>query len=275
MTYKNLLVHLDDGERANARLDIALHLAKDFDAKLVGLFAKSEQSGPSLVARRASEHLTQAGNAVRAVFEEKAKAAGVDAKWWQLSHGEYAHVVGETAICARYSDLIVLGQHEPEDARVPQELIEEVVLNCGRPVLVIPYIRTTPHVGERVVVAWNASREAARAINDALPLMRRAKSVLVLALHPPRPEIDIGGVPPVDIIEHLADHGVTAQIDRMSVESILPMDAVLSRVSDEDADLLVMGGFGGYGSHPFPWLNRGSNTRHILRQMTVPVLLSH
>lgn len=277
MGYKNILVHLDEGERCGERLGVALRLAQSCGATVTGLFAQSENSGPSLVARRASDHLLAAAQRVREVFEAAAAEAGVTARWWQLSHGEYGHVIGETVICARYTDLVVLGQHEQGgDNRVPPSLVEEVLLNAGRPVLVVPFAGQFPVVGERVIIAWNASREAARAVNDAIPVMKHAKSVLVLALHPPRDTVaDSGAVPQVDILEHLASHGIEAKRERMTVQNILPMDAVLSRASDEGSDLLVMGGFGGYSAGAFPLFNRGSNTRHILRQMTIPVLMSH
>ena len=185
-------------------------------------------------------------------------------------------MIAETVICCRYVDLAVFGQFDPNgDNRVPQDLIEEVVLNAGRPILVVPYAGRFPRVAERPVIAWNGSREAARAVNDALPLLQQAQSVLLLALHGQPGAGEGGDVPQVDIREHLASHGVQVIQERMTITSMLPMDAVLSRASDHGADLLVMGGFGGYGASLFPLFGRGSNTRHILRQMTLPVLLSH
>ncbi|WP_029010014.1 universal stress protein [Azospirillum halopraeferens] len=276
MALKNILVHLDDGERSAERLDLAVRLAGVHGARLTGLFAQSETLGPGLVARRPSDRLVDAAERAKAAFTARTAEAGVPAKWWQLAHGEYGHVIGETVICSRYCDLAVLGQHDPEaPARVPSQLTEEVILHAGRPVLAVPYAGTFAHVGHRVVVAWNASREAARAINDAIPLMQGAKSVLVLALHGHHGTGEKGPVPQVDIVDHLAAHGIAATQERMTVEDMMPMDAVLNRISDEGADLLVMGGFGGYGSGPFGLFGRGANTRHILRQMTVPVLFSH
>jgi len=271
MTVKHLLVHLDGSDRASVRLNLAINLAKRFGARLTGLFAQSETSGPSLVARRASEHLKRAAEDVRRVFEAKTGEAGVAGVWWQLEHGEYSHVLTETVICSRYADLAILGQHNSaSDAKVPGELVEEVILNAGRPVLVVPFAGDFQDTGQRVIVAWNGSRESARALGDAVPLMESAKSVLILALHAARPE-DVTGVPPVNVVSHLETHGIMASLERMTVENMGLMDVVLNRASDDGADLLVMGGHGNYG---FPFLARGGNTRHILRQMTVPVLMS-
>ncbi len=276
MSYTNLLVHLDDSDRCEERLDLALTLAQRHGAALTGLFAQSEVSGAGVVARRASSTLIQAAERARERFEGKCREAGASCRWWQLSHGEYGHVIAETVICSRYVDLAIFGQHDPRgENRVPQDLIEEVVLNAGRPVLVVPYAGRFEQFGDRPVIAWNGSREAARAVNDALPLLKQAKSVLLLAFHTQPGAGEGGDVPQVDILEHLASHGVKAEQERLTISSMTPMDAVLSRASDHGADLLVMGGFGGYGGSLFPLFGRGSNTRQILRQMTLPVMLSH
>lgn len=275
MPLKHLLVHLDSGARSAIRLDLAITMAKQHGARLTALFAQSETSSSSLVARRASDHLRQAIATAQAEFTEKTAAAGVTGQWWQLEHGEYSHIISETVFCSRYADLVIVGQHDhtAEDSnRVPQELLEEVIQHAGRPVLVVPFAGSYSHVGQRVVIAWNGSREAARAVGDAIPMIQGAKSVQVLALHAHRPSEETGAVPQVDIIDHLACHGIAARIERMTADSIAPMDAVLARAADEAADLLVMGGYGNYG---FSLLSRGRNTRHILRQMTLPVLMSH
>ncbi|WP_448208254.1 universal stress protein [Azospirillum sp. sgz302134] len=276
MSYTNLLVHLDDSERCEERLNLALTLAQSHGATLTGLFAQSETAGVGVVARRASPALVQAAERVKEVFEGKAREAGVTTRWWQLSHGEYGHVMSETVICCRYVDLAIFGQHDSKgDNRVPPDLIEEVVLNSGRPILVVPHAGSFNQFAERPVIAWNGSREAARAVNDALPLLKQAKSVLLLAFHVQSGAGEGGNVPQVDILEHLASHGVKASQERLTISTMTPMDAALSRASDHGADLLVMGGFGGYGGSLFPLFGRGSNTRQILRQMTLPVLLSH
>lgn len=276
MSYTNLLVHLDDTDRCEERLTLALSLAQSHGATLTGLFAQSETSGAGIVTRRAGPALLQAAERAKESFEAKAQEAGVTCRWWQLGHGEYGHVIAETTICCRYVDLAIFGQHDANgDNRVPQDLIEEVVLNAGRPILVVPHAGRFPRLGDRPVIAWNGSREAARVVNDALPLLKRATSVLLLAFHTHPGGGEGGNVPQVDILEHLASHGVTAEQERLTISTMTPMDAVLSRASDHGADLLVMGGFGGYGGSLFPLFGRGSNTRQILRQMTLPVLLSH
>lgn len=272
MTMKHLLVHVDASERASARLAFAVALAQRFQARLTGLFAQKESYGPSLVARRASDRLLEAMDAARAGFEAATRDAGVTGQWWQVEHGEHTNVVTQTVICARYADLAILGQHDPNASVVPEDMVEQVLLNSGRPVLVFPSIGRYGAPGRKTLIAWNGSREAARALNDAIPFMQGAEHVTVLAVHAGAEPPDAGNVPKVDITEHLRAHGIEAKFERLPLAEIAFADALLNRCYETDADLLVMGGHGQYG---FPMLYRGSNTRHILRTMTLPTLLSH
>ncbi|MBY0430452.1 MAG: universal stress protein, partial [Rhodospirillales bacterium] len=166
MTIKDILVHMDSGERAAIRLDLAITLARRFDARVFGLFAQVERSAPSLVARKASDALRAAGARAETMFLEKTEAAGVRAKWQALAQGEYSFVIRETIICARFADLVILGQHDREHdgTLVPDELPEQVILHSGRPVLMVPYAGEFTDAGRRVMVAWNAGRESARAV---------------------------------------------------------------------------------------------------------------
>lgn len=270
---KDILVHIDDSERCAARLDIAVGLAKTFGARLTGLFARNESHRPSAVAHKASDQLTTARDAARAKFTQACAAAGITWRWWQLAHGEPGHVVSETMFCARYADLVVMGQYEPKSKLVPEEMVEHVILHCGRPVLVVPHTGSFPTVGERIALAWNAGKEAVRALNDAKPLMAAAKSVTVLSLRGPADEgaASMGEVPQVDIIDHLAACGITASAERLAGEHIGKMDMLLSRLCDLGADLVVMGAHGHYGLS----LKRGTGTRYVLAHMTVPVLMSN
>lgn len=272
MSIKHLLVHVDASERSAARLDFAVALAQRFQARLTGLFAQKESSGPSLVARRASDHLLKAMADTQARFEAATAAAGLQAEWWQVEHGEHTNVVTQTVICARYADLAILGQHDPDASVVPEDLVEQVLLNSGRPVLVFPHIGRYGPPGRKTLIAWNGSREAARAVNDAIPFMQSTEEVTILAVHAGVEAPDAGKVPQVDIVAHLRAHGIEATFERLPLSEIAFADAVLNRCYETDSDLLVMGGYGQYG---WPTLYRGSNTRHILRTMTLPALLSH
>ncbi|MDO8607655.1 MAG: universal stress protein [Phaeospirillum sp.] len=270
---KDILVHMDDGDRCGTRLDAAIGLARQHGARLTGLFARNETHKPSAIAHQASEMLSTARDAARALFTERVAAAGVNGRWWQLAHGDPGHVLSETMFCARYADLVVMGQIEPKANRVPEDLVEHTILNCGRPVLVIPHTGSFATIGERIAIAWNAGKEAVRALNDAKPLMAMAKSVTVLSMHAQqeRGASTMGEVPHVDIIDHLATCGIKAEGERLAGEHIGKMDMLLSRLCDLGADLVVMGAHGQYGLS----LKRGTGTRYVLAHMTVPVLMSN
>jgi nucleotide-binding universal stress UspA family protein len=269
---KDILVHVDSSERSRLRVEVAANLARQFGARLTGLFAQVDSHRPAATARMASDGLKQAADTASKMFAEVTEGSGLATQWWQLPHGEPGFVSAETMFCARYFDLVVMGQHEAGSTQ-PDDLAEQTVLNCGRPVLVLPYAGTFRHVGSRAVVAWNAGREATRAIHDSMPLLVAAKEVTVLSMRA-RQDDEIGRIgqlPPINIMDHLAQQGVNAQGEFLPDEDIGKMDMLLSRSFDLGADLLVMGAHGQYGLARL----RGSGTRYVLKHMTLPVLMSH
>jgi len=203
-------------------------------------------------------------------FEHISGLRGVSAEW-----REFPEAVGvDAAVHARYADLAILGQLDP-DSDEPDTIRprpEHVALASGRPILVVPYAGNFPNLGRRIVIGWNASREAARAVNDAMPLLAAAEIVTVLIIDPRDGPRAHGELPGVDISLHLARHGVKAEIER-TVSADLPIgEALLSRAADLGADLLVMGA---YGHSRARELLLGGATRSLLRSMTLPVLMSH
>jgi nucleotide-binding universal stress UspA family protein len=273
MSLKHLLVHVDGSERTAERLGLALTLSKRFGARLTGLFAESGQLGPSIVARRNPEDVARVMAGTRASFEARAAAAGVEAEWWQIEEADYADIVGWTVRCTRYADLAIFGQHEhqAEGERVPADLVDQVLRDGGRPVLVVPSLGRYPDLGKRVLVAWTGSREAARALNDALPFLERADEVLVLSIQRPSAGEGGGRLPPVHVLPHLRAHGIEARYERAFTEETSVADQVLNRAADFGADLTVMGAHepGGLPVRP-----HADTTRDLLKTMTTPMLLS-
>lgn len=268
--YKDILVHLDGGERDPLRIEAACDIAKRFGGRLTGLFARSEHLRSNAMARQASEAFEKAAKHSEDQFNAATKGAGVTSRWWRLAHGEPGHVLGETTISARFHDLVVLGQyHEGKDA--PEELVEQVIMQSGRPVLILPSVGLYPTLGTNVLVAWNGGREAARALHDAMPLIEQAANVEVLTVRPPAKVPAGTALPPLNILDHLAAHGVKVTKEVLGGEDIGIMDLILSRAFDQGADLLVMGAHGGY---QLPFF-KGAGTRHILKHMTLPVLMAH
>lgn len=274
MTIKHILVHLDSSPHTQARVDAAVGLAKQHGALLRGLFAQPDRQSSSIIARRSSEHLAEAASRAETLLRGAAGDAGVPCEFHALAHGEYNHVIRETIIWSRFADLTVMGQFDRDEAdgSAPEELAEQVVLNSGRPLLVIPFAGSFPTIGKRVAIAWNAEREASRALADSLPLLKNASEVTVITVltqanagHP----ADGGRI---TVQDHLAQHGIKSEASHFTVSDIGAMDALLARAIDAGADLMVMGAHGHYG---FPFLHRGGGTRHVLRTAPMPLLLSH
>ncbi|MSP80209.1 MAG: universal stress protein [Rhodospirillales bacterium] len=177
------------------------------------------------------------------------------------------------ALSARYADLAVVGQRNSDDDELEMDKMpDRFILSAGRPVLSVPYAGAFPKVGQTAVVAWDASRLATRAVNDALPILRRAAKVHLLAINPEGGREGHGEVPCADIAHHLARHGVKAEASSLRVNDIEVGDALLSRASDFGADLIVMGA---YGHARWRELVLGGVTRHLLQHMTAPVFMSH
>lgn len=270
MTLRNILVHLDAGERSAARLNLAIGLAARDGARLLGLFAQlGSPHQVGVVASWPSETYRQAAETSHQRFAAATQGLAL-AEWRDVNRGGATEITDRVIAASRHVDLAILGQHAPDgDAPLPADLAEQVVLNAGRPVLVVPYIGAPDSLGERAIVAWNASREAARALNDALPLLPPHARMLLMSVQS-SPDTDEDLTP--DIVHHLRLHGVEPTVEALQAGGIGLMDQLLNRLADIGGDLLIMGAYGHYG---FPQLARGSGTRYILGHMTAPVLFSH
>ena len=191
---------------------------------------------------------------------------------WQLQkvpHVDLARVVMERG---RAADLIVAAQTDPDwDLSPLMDFPERLALESGRPVLIIPYAGHYASIGRRVVIAWNAGRESARATFDALPLLQGADSVHILEIKD-RGDASSSLAPDTSIAAALGRHGIKPEVRTSVAADISVGDEILSRAADLEADLLVMGA---YGHSRFRELVFGGTTRQIARHMTLPTLLSH
>lgn len=278
MALKDLLVHIDNSKASAGRVDAAVRLAAEHEAHLTGLYVlPGEAAVPAFVEAQIPEdlleeqrqaELARAGEAEKA-FNAAADRAGISSEWRCVEGA----VDPTLSLHARYVDLVIIGQADESDSFSMMEgEVEHGVLNIGRPVLVIPYIGAAETIGKRVMVAWNASREAMRAIHDALPLLERAKEVHVLSIDPERGSAGDGDLPGADISLHLARHGIKARAAFTEAREISVGDTLLSRAADKQVDLIVMGA---YGHSRYRELVLGGVTRHLLQSMTVPLLMSH
>lgn len=279
MPIKDILVHLDGGAPAAGRLALAAGLARRHGAHLVGLFvvdvitpALGGAEGGAALAQLIDQMRNDAletGRGVEAAFAATLSREGIAGEW-RLAEGATQELV---ALHGRYADLLVLGQADPEaDATAGAAVVSAALFGTGRPVLVVPHSGRFDAVGRRVLVGWNASREASRAVHDALPLLAGAELVTIAAVNPRRGLGAHGDEPGADIARHLARHGVTVQVEHSTAPEIGAGDILLNRAADLSADLLVVGA---YGHSRLREMFLGGVTRTLLQQMTVPVLLSH
>lgn len=270
MSLKNLLVHLDQGERTVARLAIAADLAREHKARLVGAFGQRGQAPQiGLVSAWPSEEYANARDASKAMFD-KLTADLPSAEWHDINRGSDAQIMRHIIDLSRHADMVVLGQRD-EQAKscLPEQMVGDVILESGRPVLVIPFAGDFARIGRHPLIAWGNAREAARALNDALPLIQHCDEATVLSFSARTEE---GESSCAGVARHLADHGIRSKTEILLVEDFGIMDMLLNRVTDRGADLLVMGAHGHIG---FPFISRGAGTRYILAHMTVPVLMSN
>ncbi len=273
--YKDILVHVDSSPSVNHRSAAAIAVATRFDAHVTGLYVMEPIQMPAYAeiaigadlveqSQRAWEQLAaEAGQA----FDDTMKRAGIASEWRTTRGYPGASVIDH----GHYSDLVVVGQADPgAPDDVSDGLADDVVMEAGRPVMVVPYIGARETIGRRILVAWNGSREAVRAIHDAMGFLKAADAVIVMSVNPPGDESrHIAGA---DISRHLARHGVKAQANSTVSRDVDVGDTLLSRAADEDVDLVVMGA---YGHSRFRERVLGGATRDMLQHMTVPVLMSH
>jgi nucleotide-binding universal stress UspA family protein len=273
VTLKHVVVHIDRSAQCAVRLDLAVDLVRRFDATLTGLFAENDPHVMTVAALDPAGALAADAAEASACFRRRIEAHSMRSDWQTVMTASDDALIRQTLRVARNADLVILGQRDPAsaDVRVPADMVERVILESGRPILVVPYAGRFTNLGKRTLIAWNGGREAARALNDALPILRSAEYVTLLAINP-EPEQRPDENRFACVIRHLRAHGIVAHLETQRVEDIDSMDMLLSRLADEGIDLLVMGAYGRYAA---PLLHRGGSTRHILRHMTVPVLMSH
>jgi nucleotide-binding universal stress UspA family protein len=285
MALKDILVHLDASPRSGVRLAAAADLALRHGAHLTALFV-IEQPSPALFygdpagfvdARLIDEMMDKIreramvdARRVEQSFRERLRRDGIEGEW-RLGEGVVSEMV---ALHARYADLAILGQHDPDNITLATaaQVAAGTLLSSGRPVLMVPYAGAVTTLAQTVLVGWKSSREAARAVNDALPLLRQAQSVTLLAINPEQGIGADGHVPAADIALHLARHGVKAVAAHTVASEISEGDVLLNHADEIGADLIVAGGYGHSRLREFAF---GGVTRTLLTTMTVPLFLSH
>jgi nucleotide-binding universal stress UspA family protein len=277
IAYRQILVHQDAGERSLARLQVARRIAQEQGAALAALYGTlpsfvnlpyAPELGPS-VAATLLELDNQRCAGARERFDRAEKGPGPRATWAESRESGLIACVAEQAL---FADLLVLGQHDPDAGDltdVPADFVPSLLLESGKPALVIPYAGAFEGRVDTTVIAWKPTREAARAVAAAMPLLRQAARVVVLEWAPS--QVPLQGTR-LDLAGFLRLHGIEAEFRAEGVEPVRLGEALLSRAADFSADLLVMGCYG--HSRAREWI-LGGTSKTVLASMTLPVLMAH
>ncbi len=280
MTYKTIQVTVSDNDLAEKQLHVAIQFASNVDAHLIGLHvippafypANFSTEVPSTVVNQQLNQLRSAADRAKGRFEAAVANSSLRTEWRcvEQPYGDIAVMMRELA---RYADLNILGQTDPAiDKQRSLDIAGTVLLGSGRPVLMVPYAGNFGIIGKNVLVAWNASREATRAVFDAIPLLQAANKVEIFTINSDQSAEAGDPLPGTEIAAALARHGVNAIVKATVAEDITVGNTLLNHVSDNGVDLLVMGA---YGHSRLREMIFGGATRTILEHMTVPVLMSH
>lgn len=279
MTYRSILVHVDDSPHLPQRLEVAAGLARQFPAQLVGAYLVPPRGDfspfatalipPDLVEKRL-ERANDLQHAAERSFREIAGAGG-PALEWRAPAGDPLEA---GVIHSRYTDLVLMGQpvREAPDFVFATELAHAMLMESGRPVLFVPYTRIEQPLGRRVLIAWKDARESARAVADALPFLKDAQEVRCVAITGDAEEKLRDVLVDKQVEGFLARHGITAHVKRIVAADVEAGELLLSHAADTGADMIVMGGYSRPRISQLVW---GGVSRLILGSMTVPVLMSH
>jgi nucleotide-binding universal stress UspA family protein len=282
MSPKTILAYLNSSRTARDVLGAAVALQSRSDAHLIGLHVVPLVTIPAIVPFEVTGEIIEVqkkvlddeARRVAAIYKEATSTVALPYEWREIRASHY-DVVRIVDAHARSADLIVAGRPDGSGGHyLPTDVTEDLMMEAGRPILVVPPgggRGQSSEIGGRILLAWNESREAARATFDAIPFLRAAKEVRILTINPPHAKGD-PELPGAEIAAALARHGVRVEA-AVSIAPGLPVsEELMNRVNDLGCDMVVMGG---YGHSRLGELVFGGATREMLRRCPVPMLISH
>ena len=274
MSIKNILVHVSSDEKEDFQLNVAIELALKYGAHLCGLYVIQRLNLPTYAGAYIPSGVLQAheeaeqerAEKVQAEFSAMVDKAGCTSEW----HCVQGYSDQQINLYGRYADLIVVGQAEEHNVLSNEISVEDhILIDSARPILFVPYIGTSLPIGKRILVAWNGSREAVRAISDAMPFLKQAELVEVVSVSKSSEQDDDSLT---NICKFLKYHNVNTEAHHVVSKDISVADTLLSRSADHNIDLLVMGAYGHSRLREYIF---GGATHYMLQHMTIPVLMSH
>jgi nucleotide-binding universal stress UspA family protein len=280
MSYKTILVSLNDVARADRLTAVASALAVKTDAHVIGHYVIPAvmvypEVGMALVPsvfEGYRNYFMEREAEVRGKFESRIKADGVRGEWRTVD-SPYPDIASSLVDHGRNADLIVVSQIKlGSDTNIELDLVARVLMESGRPVLIVPQTWKGEAPGSVIVAGFNGTKEAARNLFDAVPLMQGAREVRLVWVDPYKQRLEAGEVPGAEAAAALARHGITAVAEPMLTDGRNGGEALLMRAHDLGADLVTMGAYAHSRMQQYIF---GGATRHVLEHMQVPVLMSH
>ncbi len=273
MTLRHLTLHVDGDDGLQARTAVASMLAKRNGASISGVFVVHLPDVPPFIAAEVGPELQQQfldsareqEVQLRTGFVDTMQREGIAYEWLSREGG----MITEMVRAARTTDLTVVSQEEDGTSGFGI-LPDSMVLESGRPVIVVPNIAAPKTIGKRILVAWNGSREAARAVNDAMALLETAEVVNLVSMVEDNGRTEQAEDSAIE--SHLARHEIQIEHSHYRPSDIDAGEMLLSRAADTGSDLIIMGAYG--HSRLREWILGGA-TRSVLEHMTVPVFMSH
>ncbi|HUS55496.1 MAG TPA: universal stress protein [Thermohalobaculum sp.] len=280
MSFMNLLVFADASDASAPRLETAIAMAERFGAQLSAC-ALAEQPayyygiGTEVAAdiyvqdiERAKAVADEVAGIARPRLAKSERDGGV-----RSATGTAAAISEIVARQARYADLSLVGQpFDSAEETLLTKVLEGVLFDAGRPMVMVPRRWAAGAFGERVMIAWTSCKEAARAVDDAMPFIEAAESVHIAMIDPDTGANAHGEEPGADLAASLARHGVRVTVDPLPSGGRSVAERLLTHATDCDANLIVMGGYGHWRLRETLF---GGVTRDMIRQSTVPILLAH
>jgi nucleotide-binding universal stress UspA family protein len=294
MPLKDILVHTDNSRNSEVRLEYATRLAEIHGSYLTGLYVAASAPEPVPTVRQApnyivpdlggaslrdyekkagelrsqyNDHARHAAEAAQSNFLEASKERGLSNQWTYTEES----MIDALTHHARFCDVAVVGQPGPDSRRYFGETpTDHLILSVGHPVLVVPTLEEGFAVGKRVMIAWDRSPLATRAVHNSRPFLRSAESVHVLTVNL-KPETN-NEIPGSGICEHLARHDIEATPVRLKTKADHLYDVILAEAEELEIDLIIMGA---YGHSRLREQILGGNTYHLLNHSPVPMLMSH
>jgi nucleotide-binding universal stress UspA family protein len=274
---KDIIVNLSVTKEGSVVGKYAVSVAAALEAHLTGVAFTYDPVVPisgagyipaEVIEIQREDNETAADAAIKS-FTAATDQAGISAEPL-ITNASLAGAGDHFARMARRFDLAIVGQAEPEISSMEQIIGETTLFESGRPMIMVPYIQKAPFKTDNVMICWDGSRTAARAVADAIPIIRKSGRVEIVIVASDRGKQD--EIEGADIGQHLARHGLKVDVHRISGGNIDVGDALLSHAADSGADFMVMGGYGHSRLREFVL---GGVTRSIFGSMTLPVLLSH